>query len=140
MDLGDFGQIPGPSSPLFGGCAAAVGCVFLHKLQGEVTKAQVDTTTVYQKKIPSTGIPCIAVRVLGLNKSFWKGFLRLDLQPVQLIYPAARAARARAARAKQSTSPPTAIYPPIYLLYTWQQENQYMARARRGRAGFRKFP
>ena len=65
---------------------------------------------------------------------------RLNIQPVQLIYPAARAARARAARAKQSTSPPTAIYPPIYLLYTWQQENQYMARARRGRAGFRKFP
>ena len=38
--------------------------------QGKVTKAQVDTTTVYQKKYPSTGIPCIAVRVLGLNKSF----------------------------------------------------------------------
>ena len=32
------------------------------------------------------------------------------------------------------------IHPPIYLLYTWQQENQDMARARRVRAGFRKFP
>jgi hypothetical protein len=29
-----------------------------------------------------------------------KGFLRLDLQPVQLISPAARAARARPARAR----------------------------------------
>ena len=31
-----------------------------------VTTAQVDTRTVYQKKYPSTGIPCTAVRVFGL--------------------------------------------------------------------------
>ena len=48
VDLGDFGQIPGPSSVLFRGAAAgAAGCVFVHKLQGEVTTAQVDTCTVY---------------------------------------------------------------------------------------------
>ena len=38
--------------------------------QGKVTKAQADTTTVYQKKYSSTGIPCIAVRVLDSTKSF----------------------------------------------------------------------
>jgi hypothetical protein len=37
-------------------------CVFLHKLQGKVTTAQVDTRTVYQKKYPSTGIPCTGIR------------------------------------------------------------------------------
>jgi hypothetical protein len=42
--------------------AAGCGCVFVHKLQGKVTTAQVDTRTVYQKKYPSTGIPCTAVR------------------------------------------------------------------------------
>jgi hypothetical protein len=31
-----------------------------------------------------------------------KGFLRLDLQPVQLIYPAARVARVRGAREKNT--------------------------------------
>jgi hypothetical protein len=109
--------------------------------QGKVTKAQVDTTTVYQKKYPSTGIPCIAVRVLGLNKSFWKVFYGWIYNPYNwFTQPRARRGRARRARNNppaivlyRCTSPPTAIYPPIYLLYTWQQENQYMARARCGR-------
>jgi hypothetical protein len=43
------------------------GCVFVHKLQGKVTTAQVDTRTVYQKKYPSTGIPCTAVRQVVLK-------------------------------------------------------------------------
>jgi hypothetical protein len=52
--------------------SGAAGCVFVHKLQGKVTTAQVDTRTVYQKKYPSIGIPCTAVRVFGLKKLFWK--------------------------------------------------------------------
>jgi hypothetical protein len=59
---------------------------------------------MYQKKYPSTDIPCTAVRVLGLNKLFLKGFLRSGKQPVQLISPAARVARA-----KKFTSPPTIL-------------------------------
>jgi hypothetical protein len=47
-------------------------CVFLHKLHGKVTTAQVDRCTVYQKKYPNTGIPCTAVRVFGLKTLFWK--------------------------------------------------------------------
>ena len=72
MGLGDLGQTPGPSSVLFGRAAAGAGagCVFVHKLQGKVTTAQVDTCTVYQKKYPNTGIPCTAVRVFGLKKLF----------------------------------------------------------------------
>jgi hypothetical protein len=49
---------------------AGCGCVFVQKLQGKVTTAQVDPRTVYQKKSPSLGIPCTAVRVFGLKKLF----------------------------------------------------------------------
>ncbi len=72
--------------------------------QGNVTKAQVDTTTVYKKKDPSTGIPCIAVRVLGLNKSFWKVFYGWIYNPYNwFTQPRARRAR------KKPTSPPTLL-------------------------------
>ena len=47
-----------------GAAAAGAAAFFLHNSQGEVTAAQVDTCTVYEKKYPSTGIPCTAVRVL----------------------------------------------------------------------------
>ena len=47
-----------------GAAAAGAAAFFLHNSQGEVTTAQVDTCTVYEKKYPSTGIPCTAVRVL----------------------------------------------------------------------------
>jgi hypothetical protein len=66
------------------------------------------------KKVPEYRYPLYRSTGTRFKQIILKGFLRLDLQPVQLIYPAARAARARAARAKQSFSPPTAIYPPIY--------------------------
>jgi hypothetical protein len=113
-----------PTSPptIFRGAA---GCVFVHKLQGEVTTAQVDTCTVYKKKYPSTGIPCTAVRVLDLKKCFWKvrsRTLRIIktynpytkiLNFVLLIwkernlgrYEHARACRERARRARQKNPP-----------------------------------
>jgi hypothetical protein len=59
---------------------------FSAQLTGEVTTAQVDTCTVYQKKYPSTG-PVSPVPQYGysVKTSYLKGFLRLYLQPVQLI-------------------------------------------------------
>jgi hypothetical protein len=53
-----------------GGCASMLRVLFVHKLQGKATTVQVDKCTVYAKKYPSTGIPCTAVQVLGLNKLF----------------------------------------------------------------------
>ena len=69
--FGDLDKYPALVLHYSGGAGrAAAGCVFVHKLQGKVTTAQVDTGTVYQKKYPSTGIPCTAVRVFGLKKLF----------------------------------------------------------------------
>ena len=63
--LGAKAQYPALARYYSGGAA---GCVFVYKLQGKVTTAQVDTRTVYQKKYPNTGIPCTTVRVFGLKK------------------------------------------------------------------------
>jgi len=110
--------------------------------QGKVTKAQVDTTTVYQKKYPSTGIPCIAVRVLGLNKSFWKVFYGWIYNPYNwFTQPRARRARARRAR-----NNPSALQQLFTLQYTYcilgsKKINTWRARgaAARVSVNFRKF-
>ena len=110
--------------------------------QGKVTKAQVDTTTVYQKKYPSTGIPCIAVRVLGLNKSFWKVFYGWIYNPYNwFTQPRARRARARRAR-----NNPPALQQLFTLQYTYcilgsKKINTWRARgaAARVSVNFRKF-
>jgi hypothetical protein len=71
VDPGGFGSlVKYPALVHYMGGVTLCGCVFVHKLQGEVTTAQVDTCTVYQTKYPSTGIPCTTVRVFGLKKLF----------------------------------------------------------------------
>ena len=106
---------------------------FLKKFkQGKVTKAQVDTTTVYQKKYPSTSIPCIAVRVLGLNKSFWKVFYGWIYNPYNWFTPP-RARRARGAR--ETIHQPSNSYLPsnILTVYLAARKSIHGARAARHR-------
>jgi hypothetical protein len=61
VNLGDFGQIPGPSSSLFGGRAAAAGCVFLHIIshRGKLLKHKSILLQCYKKstRVPVSPVP-----------------------------------------------------------------------------------
>ena len=49
------------------------GCVFVHKLQGKVTTAQVDTCTLYQKKVPKYRYPLYRSTGIWFKKVVLKG-------------------------------------------------------------------